>query len=155
MRTRFTKAAVAGAVVFLLAPVALKFAPPRLIALPLGISPIGGNPKLVLLNPLRDRSPERTAHAFLMALSDGNCEQVRRLSTGLKMPNDSTCEDFPNHTFAKGDDYRRVLDQRLRDRMSSRDECSLWYSDDGYGGNWVALRHDGNTWKVTEFSKMW
>jgi hypothetical protein len=52
-------------------------------------------------------------------------------------------------------DYRAAFVQRLHDRSEGNEEVILYYSNNGYEGNWVTLRRFGESWSVVEFTKFW
>jgi hypothetical protein len=126
---------------------------PATFPLPSARSLISGNYKFVIFNPFRDRGPERAARRFFEIIKSGDCGNFPGLASGTALPNSATCEQL--HDTVSGLRYKSVLDQRLRDRVDKGDSTSLWFSDDGYGGNQVTLEKRGSQWHVIGFWKVW
>jgi hypothetical protein len=122
---------------------------PATLPLPFARSPISGNHKFVFFNPFRNRGPERAAQRFFDDIKSGACVDFAAVGFGVTLPNNVTCEEL--HEIVSGPRYKGVLDQRLRDRVDNGISSSLWFSDDGYGGNQVMLEKRGNQWHVTGF----
>jgi hypothetical protein len=129
------------------------FAAPVTVPLPFARSPISGNHKFVFFNPFRDRSPEQAAQRFFDIIKSGACGDFPALASGATLPNNTTCEEL--HEAVSSPNHKGVLDQRLRDRIDKGDSSSLWFSDDGYGGNQVILEKRGNQWHIIGFWKVW
>jgi len=51
-------------------------------------------------------------------------------------------------------EYRAAFVQRLCDRSDGQNEVILYYSNNGYEGNWVTVKRC-NSWSVVEFNKSW
>lgn len=107
----------------------------------------------MLFNPFRNRGPELAARRFFDVIKSGTCGDFPALAPGATLPNNATCEEL--HDIVSGPRYKGVLDQRLRDRVDNGISSSLWFSDDGYGGNQVTLEKHGNQWHVVGFWKVW
>lgn len=131
----------------------LLFFAPATLPLPFARSPISGNHKFVFFNPFRNRDPERAAQRFFYIIKSGACADFPALASGATLPNDATCEEL--HQIVSGLRNKGVLDQRLRDRVDQSNSSWLWFSDDGYGGNQVALEKRGKEWHVTGFWRAW
>jgi hypothetical protein len=131
----------------------LVFLGPATLPLPFARRPISGNHKFVFFNPFRNRDSERTAQRFFDVIKSGNCGDFPALASGTTLPNNATCQEL--HEIVSGPRYKGVLDQRLRDRVDSNNSSSLWFSDDGYGGNQVILEKRGNQCHVVGFWKVW
>ena len=139
----------------LLAFVVLSFATrntrPVLLRLPYRTNSAMGNYNWVVFNPFRDRSVERVAAAYLNAMHQGNCVGAANFGRNVVLPNGFNCQQMQA-------EYREHLDlfvQPLRDRTDGRDASILYYSWNGYTGNWVTLGRSGNDWRVVEFNKFW
>src|SRR5215831_19321345 len=124
-----------------LAPAAISPSPAR--------SPYIANRRLVSLNPFRNRGPEDAARRFFDAIKSGNCEAVSSVAPGVTLPNDASCEEL--HKIVSDSQHKGVLDQKPRDRIDKNNSSSLWFSDDGYGGNQVILTRHGDQWFVVGF----
>src|SRR3954466_14315929 len=59
----------------------------------------------VILNPFRDRAPERKAAEYLQALRRGDCRTVVGTSVEFRLPNDLSCEQFIGEHRAYVDGY--------------------------------------------------
>ena len=113
---------------------------PVLWRAPFGTNQLSGKDhNYVLFNPFRDRSPERTAAAYLEAMRRGSCTDADKLTANLVLPNRFTCEQMQ----AEYHDVRNLFVQRLRDRRKDGGVVVLYYSNTGYEGNWVAVRQPG------------
>ncbi len=104
-----------------------------------------------VLNPFRDRSPERAASVFLTELSNGRC------------PTGSTPQivsDFCQHV-RPGEKFP-YFEWRLRNRVDQPHQTTMYYSFrrvkdepkfDGEG--FVGLIEDNGTWKPSGFDVIW
>ena len=124
---------------------------PVLLRAPFGVNQLTGEDhNYVLFNPLRNRSPERTAFAYLIAMKEGDCTNAQKLGMNVVLPNHLTCEQIQTECR----NSRNLFVQRLRDRRESGGEVLLYYSNSGYEGNWVAVRQTGSDWQVVNFNKI-
>ena len=129
---------------------------PVLWRAPFSINHLSGEDhNYVLFNPFRDQSPERVATAYLEAMRRGSCTDAEKLTANIVLPDRFTCEQMQS-------EYRNVRSlfvQPLRDRRKDGGVIVLYYSNNGYTGNWVAVRQPGGEWgggwRVVEFNKIW
>ena len=104
---------------------------------------------LVVLNPLRDRAPEKVASPFVSDLRNGKCSADERTVPGL-------C----NAALER----RPVLDLRLRNRKDVGNAVVLFYlfkgrfrpdrdtsAGDIWGEGMVQVERIGTEWKVTNY----
>ena len=100
-----------------------------------------GEPRFVLLNPFRNRGPEKAADQALLSIKNGHCKET--VESALDMdPERRThiCGMFKDLGLA---------DWELRNRKDSGNESELYYWHDGYPSLWVYVRKTAGTWKVT------
>jgi hypothetical protein len=124
---------------------------PVLVRLPFGTNSAMGSYNWVIFNPFRNRAVERSASAYLDAMQHGDCAKAAMFSKNIVLPNNFICEQMQ----AEYHGYRGAFVQPLRDRTESGSDVVLYYSRNGYEGNWVALRKFGDDWRVVELSKFW
>ena len=104
---------------------------------------------LIVLNPLRDRTPERAASLFLSDLRNRECIADERIVPGL-------CKDALER--------RPVLDLRLRNRRDVNSTVTLFYFFkgkfrpdrdidpwDAWGEGMVQLERKGQNWVVINY----
>ena len=104
----------------------------------------------IVLNPLRDRAPEKLARQFLSELTSGKCNADERIVPEL-------CKAALQR--------RPVLDLRLKNRKDAGDKVVLFYMfkgkflpDRGYtypkdvwGEGMVQVQRIGTEWRVTNY----
>jgi len=110
-----------------------------------------GSYNYAVFNPFRDRSAERAATAYIEAMRRGDCSEAARRGTNVVLPNQRSCEQMQEDYR----DYRAAFVQPLRDRFDGQNEVILYYSNNGYTGNWVTVKRFGDSWSVVEFNKFW
>ena len=104
---------------------------------------------VIVLNPLRDRAPERAASQFLSDLRSGKCNADQGTVPGL-------CHDALER--------RPVLDLKLRNRRDVGNTVKLFYllkgkfrpdsdtfPEDAWGEGMVQVERLGSEWKVTNY----
>ena len=99
-------------------------------------------PSFLILNPLRDRAPERAADEFLAALKAGRAEAAL---SPLHAPNGDTLQE-------KERQYR-IAAWRLRNRTDSADRVRLFFRVVRVGGGdgdplWLDVVKRGDRWQV-------
>jgi hypothetical protein len=146
-------AAAFGAVLlcFVVLSLATRNTRPVLLRLPYRTNSAMGNYNWVVFNPFRDRTVERVASAYLEAMRRGDCVEALKVTRNIVLPNNFDCAQMQ----AEYRDYRHAFVQRLRDRSQGKNEAILYYSNNGYEGNWVTLRRFGSDWRIVEFNKFW
>jgi hypothetical protein len=103
----------------------------------------------IVLNPLRDRGPEKVASRFLADLRNGKCNADER-----------TVPELCKAALER----RPVLDLRLRNRKDVGNAVTLFYlfkgkfrpdrdtfPEDAWGEGMVQVEHLGTDWKVTNY----
>jgi hypothetical protein len=106
-----------------------------------------GEPAVLILNPFRDRNPERAADGFLRRLRDGRCRD--EISTMPRYSETRTCEHEINSPLTSWG---------LRDRLEERGKTELFYryrADNGTseGSLRVWLRREGLQWRVADYER--
>jgi hypothetical protein len=124
---------------------------PVLIRLPFNTNSVVGSYNYVVFNSFRDRAPERVATAYVEAMRQGDCSEASKYGISVVLPNQMNCEQMQ----AEHSHYRAAFVQRLRDRSDGQNEIILYYSNNGYEGNWVTVKRFGGSWSVVEFNKFW
>jgi len=81
----------------------------------------------------------------------GDCSEAAKYSRDIVLPNHMSCEQIQ----AEYHSDRRAFVQRLRNRSEGQNEVILYYSTNGYEGNWVTVKRFGDSWSVVEFNKVW
>ena len=107
----------------------------------------------IILNPLRDRAPERAASQFLSDLRTGKCDADETTVPGL-------C-----HAAL---DRRPVLDLKLKNRRDESNTVTLFYlfkgkfrpdrdilPEDAWGEGMVQVERLGTEWKVTNYGSLY
>ncbi|MGO9130649.1 MAG: hypothetical protein ACLQIS_13075 [Bryobacteraceae bacterium] len=98
---------------------------------------------MVVLNPLRDRSPEYAANGFLADLRAGNCSVSRELCA-YALPE----HRVSNWQLANREDAADSV--ALYFKLTKHGESDPWYNLTGEGA--VYLRKHTTGWSVTFFS---
>jgi hypothetical protein len=122
---------------------------PVLVHVPFGANSVSGSDNYAVFNPFRDRSVEHAATAYIEAMRRGDCPEAAKRSTNALLTDQRSCEQIQADSYR---DYRASLVQRLRDRSDGQNEVILYYSDNGYDGNWVTLKRFGDSWSVVKFN---
>jgi hypothetical protein len=104
---------------------------------------------LIVLNPLRDREPEKVASQFLADLRNGKCNADESTVPGV-------CKAALER--------RPVLDLRLRNRKDASNAVVLFYlfkgkfrpdrdidPEDAWGEGIVQVKRIGTEWRVTNY----
>lgn len=97
-------------------------------------------PRFALLNPFRDREPERLAFQVIKTIQSGNC---RSLPQALQ--------------YCQAEQRFRILSWQLTGRSSDRDSSTMRFwvirTQNGQGSFgdpvWVSAQREGRAWKVT------
>ena len=147
---RAGRIAVVGTVALLIWSVATRTWRPVLIHVPIPIHSVRWDTKYAVLNPFRDRAPERVAQLYLAAMQQGDCSGAANNSRNVVLPNNRTCEQLREEYHGSA-----PFLQRFRDRSGDDNETILTYSDDGYTFTEVALKRFGDSWRVVELTKFW
>jgi hypothetical protein len=150
MKRTATVASIVVAALLLWAA-ATRHSRPVLIRVPFRTNPVMVGYNYAVFNPFRDRSAERSATAYIEAMRRGDCSEAAKYSRNVVLPNSMDCEQMQ----AEHRDYRAAFVQRLRDRSDGEYEVTLYYSNNGYEGNWVTVKRVGDSWSVVEFNKFW
>ena len=127
---------------------------PVLIRMPFELTPRNGRSQSRALTLFWDRSPERTAGAYLEAMRRGDCADAERLSTHPELPNGWTCAQLEN----EWPNQRDLFVRPLSDRKESGGVVVLYYSgkcECGVEGNWVGVRRSSDGWRVVGFNRIW
>lgn len=106
-----------------------------------------GEPSFLVLNPLRDRSPERSGEAFLESLRSGRCaETVGNLLS----------EEQRRYVCAKESEH--VLETwRLKNRedLTEKTKLFFWHWRKDYDGLherlWITVQKVNDQWCVTDY----
>ena len=107
-----------------------------------------GGPSFSILNPLRDRTPERPAEALLGMLKVSECEKA--LET---VPFD---REYRSYICGRETDHR-LLSWRMTDREDSPEKVKMFYwANRGESAGleapmWVTVERRGAAWQVTDF----
>ena len=105
-------------------------------------------PAFSIFNPLRDRSPERSAEAFLENIKAGQCERTM-----------SALPDTPEHRqeVCEREKASPLVSWRLTNQSDESQKSRMYYrvkrkTYDGYQGQlWVTLEKHGPDWQVTRY----
>lgn len=106
-----------------------------------------GEPFFVIMNPFRNKGPERAAEDVLYAIKNGDCESV---IANLKSPPASyeqLCEKYSNDP---------LVSWKLLNRQDKGSLTALYYqigsaSDPNYRRDlWIDVEEAENRWKVTD-----
>ena len=103
-------------------------------------------PVFAVFNPFRDRSPERSAEAFLENMKLGLCE--REMVFVSPQHNQEVCEREKDSPLSAW---------RMVNRSDQDETVRMYYevsrkTSDGYQGQlWVSLARQGADWKVTRY----
>jgi hypothetical protein len=114
---------------------------PVIFRVPLFMGENSDEPRFVLLNPFRNRGPEKAANQALVSIQAGHCKET--LESALDMqPEDKVhmCGMFAQIPLDVWE---------LRNRRDSRDECELIYWHHGYPILDVFVRKIEGRWKLT------
>ena len=108
-----------------------------------------GEPEFAIFNPFRDRSPERTAEAFLEHLRAGNCAEV---ITGL-----NNTPDYNQEICGRESNYPLVA-WRLENRTGDAARVRMYYEVQRktyrpafQGQLWVTVERRGGNWQVSQY----
>ena len=105
-------------------------------------------PVFAIFNPFRDRSPERSAEAFLENMRAGQCERAMVGVFGSPEHNQEVCR------LEKGSP---LSSWRMMNRTDQDEMVRMYYevsrtTYDGHQGQlWVSLARHGADWKVTRY----
>ena len=105
-------------------------------------------PAFAIFNPFRDRSPERSAEAFLTATRAGQCAQAMSPLVASSQHKQEVCEREQRYP---------LVDWRLANRTDQPDRTRMYYraartAYEGYEGQlWVTLEKSGEDWKVVQY----
>ena len=108
-------------------------------------SELSGNPMLVVMNPFRDRAPERAADAMLQALRENPAQALAGYS------------DISARIIEKEREYR-IRDWRIAGRTDAPAMVTLVYQPLRDPGNHVGqpivlqVSKQGSQWRVTDFT---
>lgn len=138
-------------VALLLTAYAVRDSHPALLRLSHHRNAVSGEYNFVVLNPFRDRGPERKAAEYLQALRQGDCGRVAATSVEFRLPNDQSCEQFIGEHRGYVDGYSFPL----RDVTRSHDDVLLYYSKTGYEFTAVRVTKSASEWKVNGFEMFW
>ena len=141
---------VVGTVALLMWAVATRKSGPVLIHLPIPVHSVRWDTTFAVLNPFRDRAPERVAQLYLEAMKQGDCSGAANNSRNVVLPNNMTC----GHMQAEYRGSAQFL-QRFRDRSGDDNEAILTYSDDGYTFTEVTVKRFSDSWRVVQLTKFW
>jgi len=127
-------------IVFLLPPVLLSFRG----------SPIR-NPRFVVLNPFRDRAPERCAETFLIKMGSGECAEILPTLGGDSKRKEYVCERevmYPliwwSLTYRRDTDQESNLEYRFRRKnYAAEDTLFVW------------VEKHGDRWQVTGYRSVY
>lgn len=117
------------------------------------VDPLSKNPKLVLLNPLRDRTSERPASEMIAAMHDGHCRQVLEswFKDYRRKYAESICQTEQDHP---------LVSWKLVDRQDTPPLVMLHYrskrQDPGTAQPyeedlWVTTQDDNGIWHPTKY----
>jgi hypothetical protein len=114
------------------------------------MGPMPGDEAWVVLNPFRDRTPERQAEALLSSLKNGKCAEA--LAAIVKAPElEAVCEREHRWPLASWE-----LEQRDDGSAGTRLEYR-YVRGPRAAEQWlyVWLVRDGNQWRVTEYRSVY
>jgi len=114
---------------------------PVVFRVPLFKEEHSGEPRLVALNPFRNRAPEQAANQALLSIKNGQCKEA------LESASDMDAERR-THICGMFKDLG-LRDWQLRNRTDSGDQCELYYWHDGDPSLWIVVRKVEGRWKVT------
>ena len=107
-------------------------------------------PVFIVLNPYRDRAPERVADLFLQQLKDGNCEKaMAALHDSFRFQHE-TCEREERYALGSW---------RLMNRTDEPQKVRMYFSvnrlnyDGMVGQAWVTVEKRGNQWQATRYDR--
>ena len=147
---RLATITLVGTVALLIWSVATRKSRPVLMHLPIPVHSIRWDTEYAVLNPFRDRAPERVAQLYLEAMQRGDCSGAASNSRNVVLPNNMTCDQMQ-------EEYRGSAPflQRFRDRSGDDNEAILSYSDDGYTFTEVTVKRFSDSWRVVQLTKFW
>jgi len=146
-----TWAAVAFFIALSLIAYSVRDSHPALLRLPFHRNAVAGAFNHVILNPFRDRTPERKGSEYLQTLSRGDCKAAATMSVAFKFPNEMSCEQF----IGEHRGYVNEYSFPLRDVTRSRTGVLLYYSKTGYQFTSVSMTKPAGQRKVDGFEKFW
>jgi hypothetical protein len=112
---------------------------PVILRIPFLIEEHSREPRFVMLNPFRDRSPENVANDALLSIKNGHCKETLQSAADMEPGRRAhICEVIADFGLA---------DWQLRNRTDSRNECELYYWHEGYPSLWVVVRKTEGKWK--------
>ncbi len=120
-----------------------------------GRDPLSGIPNSISLNPLRDRSSENVAAAFIRAMRDGRCrEQLADWSKDYRKKYAAfICESEAQHPLVSWDLVEwedtpplRILHYRGKRRNAGDDKTTykelFSVTEDNRGGEWIVTKYE-------------
>lgn len=117
------------------------------------VDPLSKNPKMVILNPLRDRSCERPANEMIVAMRDGRCHDVLQpwFKDYRRRYAESICQteqDRPLTSWRLVDRQDQPPVVMLHYRGKRRDPASSQPSEEDL---WVTTQQDEGSWRATKY----
>jgi hypothetical protein len=146
-RTRY--AWIAFAVALVLTGLCFWLTKPVLLGLRTG--PMGGDPQIIVFNPLRNRAPEQAAEFFLESLKAGRCQEVTPAAIDKSLFNQEVCSLEKSYPLTSW---------RLRDRKDTARQITLfyWYRRKDYAEEdrlVIRLEMNNERWRVTHYNRIY
>ena len=109
-----------------------------------------GEPEFTIFNPFRDRSPERTAEAFLEQMRSGTCTEAVTGLNNTPEYNEELCGRESNYPLVAWRLENRSGDAAAKVRMYFRAHRKTYRA--GYRGQlWLTVERRGGDWQVSEY----